>query len=45
MAYRVADPDPGSGAFLNIGSGMRIPGFGMEKNTDPGFGIRDKPPG
>jgi hypothetical protein len=30
--------DPGFGAFLT-------PGSGMEKNSDPGSGIRDKNPG
>jgi hypothetical protein len=32
----VADPDPGSGAFLTSGSGS-----GMEKNPDLVFGISD----
>ncbi len=34
----VTDPDPGSGSFLT-------PGSGMEKNPEPGSGIRDEHPG
>jgi hypothetical protein len=32
MRHNVADPDPGSGAFLTPGSGIRD---GKEKNPDP----------
>jgi hypothetical protein len=38
-ATSVADPYPGSGAFLTPGSGIRDPGSGMGKNQDPGSGI------
>jgi hypothetical protein len=31
----IADPDPGSDAFLAPGSGIRDPGSGMGKNQDP----------
>jgi hypothetical protein len=34
----VADPEPGSSAFL-------APGTGMENSPDPGYEIRDKHPG
>jgi hypothetical protein len=40
--FSVTDPDPGSGAFLTPGSGS---GSGMEKNPEPGSGIRDEHPG
>jgi hypothetical protein len=33
----VADPDPGSGAFLTPGSGIRDPGFEMGKKSISGF--------
>jgi hypothetical protein len=39
-----ADPDPGSGAFLTPGSGIRYPGSGMGKKTGSGYGIRDEQP-
>ncbi len=35
MIDSVADPDPGSGAFLTPRSGIQDPGFGMDKNQDP----------
>jgi hypothetical protein len=34
--FSVADPDPGSGAFLTLES--LDPGSGMGKNQDPGSG-------
>jgi hypothetical protein len=44
VSTSIADPDPGSGAYLAPGSGMENsdPGFGMKK---VGSGIRDKHPG
>ncbi len=47
VASSVADPDPGSGAFLTLGPGhllyccfwIRDPRSGMGKNQDPGSGI------
>jgi hypothetical protein len=38
IAISVADPDPGSGAFL-------IPGSGMGRKSASGSGIRDEQPG
>jgi hypothetical protein len=48
-SIRIADPDPGSDAFLTPGSGMKkiqiwdpinlTPGSGKEKNSDLGSGI------
>jgi hypothetical protein len=32
----VADPDPGSGAFLTPGSGIRDPGWVKCQDPDPG---------
>jgi hypothetical protein len=32
----VADPDPGSGAFLSPGSGIRDPGWVESQHPDPG---------
>jgi hypothetical protein len=32
----VADPDPGSGAFLTPGSGTRDPGWVKNQDPDPG---------
>jgi hypothetical protein len=50
--FSVADPDPGSGAFLNPGFGIRDPGRVKSKDLDPGWknsdprsGIWDKHPG
>jgi hypothetical protein len=36
----VADRDPGTGAFLTRGSGIRIWDPGRKKNPDPGFTSR-----
>jgi hypothetical protein len=41
----VADPDPGSGAFLTPGSGIRYPGWVESQHPDSGSGIRDEQPG
>jgi hypothetical protein len=32
----IVDPDPGSGGFLNPGSGIRNPGWVKIKDPDPG---------
>jgi hypothetical protein len=35
----VADPDPGSGAFLTPGSRIRDPGCVKNQESNPGFGF------
>jgi hypothetical protein len=37
----VADPDPGSGAFLTPGSGIRDPGWVKSQDPDPGSGMNN----
>ncbi len=37
----VADPDPGSGAFLTPGSGIRDPGWVESQHPDPGSGMNN----
>jgi hypothetical protein len=37
----VADPDPGSGAFLTPGSRTRDPGWVKSKDPDPGSGMNN----
>ncbi len=41
----IADLDPGSGAFLTPGSGIRDPGWVERQHPDPGSGIRDEQTG
>jgi hypothetical protein len=36
LSFSVADPDPGSGAFLTPGSGIRDPGWLESQHLDPG---------
>jgi hypothetical protein len=37
----VADPDPGSGAFLTPGSRIRDPGWVTCQDPDPGSGMNN----
>jgi hypothetical protein len=41
---RIRIRDPGSGAFLTPGSGIRDPGWVKSQDPDPGSGIRDEQP-
>ncbi len=41
VQFSFADPDPGSGAFLTPGSGIRVPGW-IKKKTGSGSGMNNQ---